>query len=128
MEIKPEIDQVIIFRRQGMTWEEIAQRLGCKASQVKRICLSKSYKKRSEEWIIDSREAMDTAFGHYSQIAAKNALILLENALEMCESESPRLRVEGLKLAYQMVKDSRLLNIDKRVLVIEEKLESIEES
>lgn len=122
-----DLDAVITFRRQGLLWSDIAKRLNTDAGKIKRICLSKSYKKRSREWLQDSKLAMDMAFNHYAQIAAKNALAIYEKALEMMESESPRVQVEGLKLAYQMTKDTRTLVMSERVIAVEEKLSSLEE-
>ena len=127
MENKIDIDTVISFRRQGFLWSEIAKRLGVKTNRIKRICLSKRYQKRSDEWIQDSREAMDDVFRHYAVECAKNSQLLLDKVLEMTESESPRVQIEGLKLAYSMIKDSRAMVLSDRLTQVEDQLASLED-
>lgn len=124
---KLDLDRVITFRRQGLLWSEIAQILNCKTSRVKRLCCSKRYKRRSLEWVQETKAVMDEAFIHYAHQASKNALKLYAKALEMSESDSPKLQIEGLRIAYQMTKDARSLVMSDRVIDLEEKLESLGE-
>lgn len=124
---KLDLDRVITFRRQGLLWSEIAQILNCKTSKVKRLCCSQRYKRRSLEWVQETKGVMDEAFLHYAHEASKNALKLYGKALEMSESDSPKLQIEGLRIAYQMTKDARSLVMSERVVELEEKLDGLGE-
>ena len=127
MENKIDIDTVIAFRRQGFLWSEIAKRLGVKTNRIKRICLSKRYQKRNEEWVQDSKQVMDEAFRNYAVECAKNSQLLLDKVLEMVDSESPRVQIEGLKLAYSMIKDSRAMVVSDRLTQVEDQLASLDD-
>ena len=68
---------------------------------------------------------MDEVFTHYANQCAKNSQLLLDKALEMIDSESPRVQIKGLKLAYSMIKDSRAMVISDRLTQIEDQLASL---